>query len=133
MKQLLLNKWFIIALLIISVVIYQRLTNPALVYDPNPTFIETLTDRSQYYIRELLGQNHQMYSVQLDEIQNNLNTFYLIIGLGITVLIIITIQIIATITHLPIGYLAYPGKFLVIKKSNNDQIQSTQTEKGESE
>ena len=132
MKQLLLNKWFVLALLIISVVIFLRLTNPALVYDPNPTFIETLTDRSQYYIRELLGQNHKMYSVQLDEIQNNLNTFYMIIGFGITFLIIITIQIIATITHLPIGYLAYPGKFLVIKKSNKAQLQST-SEKGESE
>ena len=116
MKNFFTNKWIILTLLIISVVIFLRLTNPALVYDPNPTFIETLTDRSQYYIRELLGQNHEMYSVQIDEIQNNLNTFYLIIGLGITVLIIITIQIIATISHLPIGYLAYPGKFLVIKK-----------------
>ena len=131
MKNFFTNKWVILALIIISVVIYQRLKSPALVYDP--TFIETLTNRSQYYIRELLGQNHQMYFVQLDEVKNNFNTFYLIIGLGITVLIIITIQIIATISHLPIGYLAYPGKFLVIKKSNKAQLQSTQTEKGESE
>ena len=72
-------------------------------------------------------------NITINEIKNNLNTFYLIIGLGITVLIIITIQIIATITHLPIGYLAYPGKFLVIKKSNKAQMQLTQTEEGESE
>jgi hypothetical protein len=65
----------------------------------------------------------------LDEIRDNLNTFYLIIISGFAILIIITIQIIAAITRLPIGYLAYPGKFLVIKKSNEAQ---NLKEKGES-
>ena len=131
MKQFFTNKWVILFLILFPVMIYLQFKLSPNVHDP--TFIESLTNRSQYYIRELLGQNHQMYSVQLDEIKNNLNTYYLIIGLGITVLIIITIQIIATITHLPIGYLAYPGKFLVIKKSNKAQQHSTPTEKGESE
>jgi len=130
MKQIFTNKWVILCLILIAVMFYLQARLPS-AYEP--TLIETWTDRSKYYIQELLGQNHQMYSVMLDEVRSNLNTFYLIIGLGITVLIIITIQIIATITHLPIGYLAYPGKFLVIEKSNKAQIQPTPNKEGETE
>ena len=77
-----------------------------------------MTDRSQYYIRELLDSNYQIFKVMLDEVKADFSTFYLIVISGIALLIIITIQIIATITRLPIGYLAYPCKYLVIKKSN---------------
>lgn len=128
MKQIFTNKWIILCLFLLVLMFYLQQTLPD-TYEP--TLIETLTDRSRYYIRELLGQNNQMYSVMLDEVRSDLNTFYLIIGLGIAVLIIITIQIIATITNLPVGYLAYPGKFLVVKKNNQAHPQLTHTDKGE--
>ena len=133
MKKLFSNKfvWGISLLILLSLIIYLRTFLPDAHYEPG--FMERLTDRSQYYVRELLGQNHQMYTVMLDEVKTNFNTFYLIIVSGITVLILISIQIIATITQLPIGYLAYPGKFLVTKKTDKAQLQLTSNEKGESE
>ena len=127
------NKWTlgILLLILFSLSIYLRTFFPDAYYEPG--FVDRLTDRSQYYVRELLDNNFQIFSVMLDEVKSDFNTFYLIIISGITVLIIITIQIIATITHLPIGYLAYPGKYLVIKKSKKAQLHSTPEEKGESE
>ena len=126
------NKYVLAALILtlLPLFVYLRIKFPAPSYY-EPGFVERLTDRSQYYIRELLDNNFQIFNVMLDEIRINFNAFYLIIITGITFLLIITIQIIATITYLPIGYLAYPGKFLIIKKS--DKAQSTLTEEGESE
>jgi len=126
------NKYVLAALIItlLPLLVYLRIKFPAPSYY-EPGFVERLTDRSQYYIRELLDNNFQIFNVMLDEVRINFNAFYLIIITGITFLLIFTIQVIATIAHLPIGYLAYPGKFLIIKKS--DKAQSTLTEEGESE
>ena len=131
MKKLLDNKWWylIFLLILFGFLLYLKTLFPDPYYEPG--FINRLTDRSQYFVRELLDNNFHTFSVMLDEVRTNFNTFYLIIISGITVLIIITIQIIATITRLPIGYLAYPGKYLVIKKSN--VAQSTSKEEGEVE
>ena len=131
MKLFLKKWWYLILILILfGMLLYLKLHFPDPYYKPG--FVARLTDRSQYYVRELLDNNYHVFSVMLDEVRVNFNTFYLIIISGFTVLIIITIQIIATITRLPIGYLAYPGKYLVIKKSNVAHTQSNQT-KGETE
>jgi hypothetical protein len=106
MKKLLDNKWWylIFLLILFGFLLYLKTLFPDPYYEPG--FINRLTDRSQYFVRELLDNNFHTFSVMLDEVRTNFNTFYLIIISGITVLIIITIQIIATITRLPIGYLA---------------------------
>ena len=131
MKKLLDNKWWylIFLLILFGFLLYLKTLFPDPYYEPG--FINRLTDRSQYFVRELLDNYFHIFSVMLDEVRTNFNTFYLIIISGITVLIIITIQIIATITRLPIGYLAYPGKYLVIKKSNNAHKQLTHNQEGE--
>ena len=133
MKKLLDNKWWylIFLLILFGFLLYLKTLFPDPYYEPG--FINRLTDRSQYFVRELLDNNFHIFSVMLDEVRTNFNTFYLIIISGITVLIIITIQIIATITRLPIGYLAYPGKYLVIKKSNVAHKQLTHNQEGETE
>ncbi len=125
------GKWFFILIFgfMIGLIIY-------LAVDSNPpqtqTFYDMLTDKTQYYVRELLDLNHQLYAVMFDEVKTELNGFYLAITLVGLTISILTLQIIAAITRLPIGYLTYPGKFLVIKKSNiAQQILETKTEKGE--
>ena len=125
--KLFLKKWGFVVLMLIffGLLLYLKLHFPDPYYEPG--FVARLTDRSQYYVRELLDNNYHVFSVMLDEVRVNFNTFYLIIISGFTVLIIITIQIIATITRLPIGYLAYPGKYLVIKRSTIAHTQSNQT------
>jgi len=127
--KLFLNKWgFVVLMLIFFILLlYLKSHFPDPYFEPG--FVDRISDRSQYYVRELLDNNFHIFSVMLDEVRTNFNTFYLIIISGFTVLIIITIQIIATITRLPIGYLAYPGKYLVIKKSKI--AQSTSKEEGE--
>ena len=125
--KLLLNKWLWLILIILGIGFWFNLKHPGMLYDP--LWLNQLTDKSHIYLRELLDYNYRIYAVMLDEIRDNLNTFYLIIISGFAILIIITIQIIAAITRLPIGYLVYPGKFLVIKKSS---LALTLKEKGES-
>ena len=99
----------------------------------NHSLYEILTDKTQYYVKELLDLNHQLYSVMFDEVKTELNGFYLVISLVGLSVIILTLQIIAAITRLPLGYLAYPGKFLVVKRSKVAQILLTPTEKGETQ
>jgi hypothetical protein len=125
--KLLLNKWLWLILIILGIGFWFNLRHPGMLYDP--TWFNQLTDKSHIYVKEILDYNYRIYAVMLDEIRDNLNTFYLIIITGFAILIVITIQIIAAITRLPIGYLAYPGKFLVIKNSNEAQ---NLKEKGES-
>ena len=126
------NKWFFICILIAILILWMMLDLPSSYNPPpQPTMYEILTDRTQYYFKELIAYNSQIYSVMLDEVESDLNGFYLIISLVGLAVIILTLQIIAAITRLPIGYLAYPGKFLVVKRSKVAQIQLTPTEKGE--
>ena len=125
------GRWILILIFgfMIGLIIY-------LAIDSNPpqthTFYDMLTDKTQYYMRELLDLNHQLYSVMFDEVKTELNGFYLAITLVGLTISILTLQIIAAITRLPIGYLAYPGKFLVIKKSNvAQQLLEIKIRKGE--
>ena len=124
------NKWFFIFVLITVMLTWLIIVLPFGYNPPQPSFYERFTDRTQYYLKELIGYNSQIYSVIIDEVESDLNGFYLAISfVGLSV-IILTLQIIAAITRLPIGYLAYPGKFLVIKKSNiAQQLLEVKTEK----
>ena len=127
------NKWFFIFVLITILIIWLILDLPFGYHPPQPTFYERFTDRTQYYLKELMDYNFQIYSVMMDEVESDLNGFYLVISLVGLSVIILTLQIIAAITRLPIGYLAYPGKFLVVKRSKVAQIQLTPKEKGETQ
>lgn len=126
------NKWFFIFVLIAILIIWLKFDLPiGFNPPPVPSLYERLTDRTQYYLKELMDYNSQIYLVMMDEVKTELNGFYLTISIVGLSVIILTLQIIAAITRLPIGYLAYPGKFLVVKRSKVAQIQVTQTEKGE--
>ena len=127
------NKWFFIFVLIAILVVWLMLDLPFSYHPPQPSFYERFTDRTQYYLKELMDYNFQIYSVMIDEDESELNGFYLVISLVGLSVIILTLQIIAAITRLPIGYLAYPGKFLVVKRSKVAQIQLTPKEKGETQ
>ena len=124
------NVWFLIFLLIVLLVISIKFHLPIGYHLPDTSFYDRLADRSQYYLKELMDYNFQIYSVMMDEVRTDLNGFYLIISIVGLSVIILTLQIIAAITRLPLGYLAYPGKFLVIKKSNLAQL--TPKQEGES-
>jgi len=126
------SKWFfiLIFILMIGLIIYLAANKTP---PPNPSFYEILTDRTQYYVKELLDLNHKLYLVMFDEVEADLNGFYLVISLVGLSVIILTLQIIAAITRLPLGYLAYPGKFLVINKSKVALIQVTPNKEGETE
>ena len=127
------NKWFFVFVLIAILILWLIFDLPFGYHPPPPTFYERFTDRTQYYFKELIGYNSMIYSVMLDEVKAELKGFYLVISLVGLSVIILTLQIIAAITRLPIGYLAYPGKFLVVKRSKVAQIQLTPTEKGETQ
>ena len=131
--KILSNKWFFIFVLIAILILWLILDLPFGYHPPQLSFYERFTDRTQYYLKELMDYNFQIYSVMMDEVESDLNGFYLVISfVGLSV-IIITLQIIAAITRLPIGYLAYPGKFLVVKRSKVAQILLTPKEKGETQ
>ncbi len=125
------NKWFFIFVLIAILILWLIFDLPFGYHPPQPSFYERFTDRTQYYFKELIGYNSMIYSVMLDEVKAELKGFYLVISLVGLSVIILTLQIIAAITRLPLRYLAYPGKFLVVKRSKVAQIQVTPTEKGE--
>ena len=127
------NKWFFIFVLIATIIILIMIDLPFGYHPPQPTFYERFTDRTQYYLKELMDYNFQIYSVMMDEVESDLNGFYLVISLVGLSVIILTLQIVAAITRLPLGYLAYPGKFLVVKRSKVAQILLTPKEKGETE
>lgn len=127
------NKWFFIFVLITTIIILIMIDLPFGYHPPQPSFYERFTDRTQYYLKELIGYNSMIYSVMLDEVKAELKGFYLVISLVGLSVIILTLQIIAAITRLPIGYLAYPGKFLVVKRSKVAQILLTPKEKGETQ
>ena len=131
--KILSNKWFFICVLITILIIWLILDLPFGYHPPQPTFYERFTDRTQYYLKELMDYNFQIYSVMMDEVESDLNGFYLVISLVGLSVIILTLQIIAAITRLPIGYLAYPGKFLVVKRSKVAQILLTPKDKGETQ
>ena len=116
MMKILTSKWLWLILLIFILAIF--LSNPFPGIHNHPSFISELSDKSHIYLREILEYNYQLYEVMLDDVKNNLNTFYILIISGFTILIIITLQIVSVITRLPMGYLVKPNKYLVTKKSN---------------
>lgn len=121
------SKWFFIPLVIILGLIFIKLVLPSGNSQPLiPTLYEMVTDRTRYYLSELVDYNFRIYQTMMDEVRADLNWFYFIISLVGISGIIITLQVIAAITRLPIGYLAYPGKFLVVKRSKVLQIQINQ-------
>ena len=116
MMKILTSKWFWLIILIIILAIF--LSNPFPGIHNHPSFISELSDKSHIYLREILEYNYQLYEVMIDDVKNNLNTFYILIISGFAILIILTLQIVSVITRLPMGYLIKPDKYLVTKKSN---------------
>ena len=83
------NKWFFIFVLIAILILWLIFDLPFGYNPPQPSFYERFTDRTQYYLKELMDYNCQIYSVMIDEVESELNGFYLVISLvGLSVIIL---------------------------------------------
>jgi len=113
------GKWILI---IILLVIAMFLMNMKINMEENlarPSFYEVFSQRSQRHIDDIKAYAYQIYSVMIEEVQNDKQSFEIIMIIGFLFILVIAIQIIIAITRLPPGYLIKPEKYRINKKSES--------------
>jgi len=125
------GKW---VLIIILLVIAMFLMNMKINMEENlarPSFFELFTQRSQRHIDDIKAYAYQIYSVMIEEVQNDKQTFEIIMIIGFLFILVIAIQIIIAITRLPPGYLIKPDKYRIRKKSESSNTTNNENHEKE--
>ncbi|MCK4378666.1 MAG: hypothetical protein KAW01_04955 [Deltaproteobacteria bacterium] len=111
------KKWLLIGFLAIVAIVLMNIKINMEEKVTRPSFYEVFSQRSQRHIDDIKSYAYQIYSVMIEEVQNDKQNFANIMIIGFLGIGIIAILIIIAITRLPAGYLAKLDKYSVIKKS----------------
>jgi len=119
------KKWILIAFLLVVAITLMNMKINMEEKVTRPSFYETFSQRSQRHIDDIKAYAYQIYSVMIEDVQNDKQSFETIMIIGFLAIAIILIQIIIAITRLPPGYLIRPNTYMVIKKSEIEIHTST--------
>ena len=111
------KKWLLIGFLFIVALIAMNMKINLEEGYTRPSLYEVFSQRSQRHIDDVKAYAYQIYSVMIEEVQNDKQSFATIMAIGFLGIGIIVIQIIIAITRLPPGYLIRPDSYAVIEKS----------------
>ena len=111
------KKWLLIGFLLIVAMVMLNMKINMEEKVTRPSFYEVFSQRSQRHIDDIKAYAYQIYSVMIEEVQDDKQSFETIMIIGFLFILVITIQIIMAITRLPPGYLIKPDKYTVKKKS----------------
>ena len=123
------KKWLVIAFLLVVAMIAMNMKINMEEKVTRPSFYEIFSQRSQRHIDDIKAYAYQIYSVMIEEVQNDKQSFETIMIIGFLAIVIILIQIIIAITRLPPGYLSKPDKYMVTKKTETEASNSTNDER----
>ena len=111
------KKWLLIGFLLMIAIVLMNMKINMEEKLTRPSFYEIFSQRSQRHIDDIKAYAYQIYSVMLEDVQNDKQSFESIMIMGFLFIMVIVIQIIIAITRLPPGYLVKPDKYSVEKKS----------------
>ena len=121
------KKWLLIGFLLVIAMVLMNIKINMEEKFTRPSFYEVFSQRSQRHIDDIKAYAYQIYSVMIEEVQNDKQNFTTIMIIGFLFILVITIQIIMAITRLPPGYLIKPEKYSVKKKTEIETSTSTKT------
>ena len=113
------GKWILIIILFVIAMFMMNMKINMEEEITRPSFYEVFTQRSQHHIDDIKSYAYQIYSVMIEEVQNDKQTFEIIMIIGFLFILVMSIQIILAITRLPPGYLIKPEKYRIKKKSES--------------
>ena len=125
------KKWLLIAFLLVVAITLMNMKINMEEKVTRPSFYEIFSQRSQRHIDDIKAYAYQIYSVMIEEVQNDKQSFETIMIIGFLVIVILFIQIITAITRLPLGYLSKPDKYMVTKKTETEASNSTNHERSQ--
>ena len=123
------KRWLLIIFLVVIALVMMNMKINMEEKCARPSFYEIFSQRSQRHINDVKAYAYQIYSVMIEEVQNDKQSFEIIMIIGFLAIVIILIQIIIAITRLPPGYLSKPDKYSVKKKSITEQPTTNERKK----
>jgi len=111
------KKWLVIACLLAAAMFAMHLKINLEERFARPAFHELFSQHSQSHIADIKAYAYQLYSVMIEEVQNDKHGFIITIIIGFLAMVILVMQIIIAITRLPPGYLLRPDSYVVVKKT----------------
>ena len=125
------KRWLLIIFLVVIALVMMNMKINMEEKITRPSFYELFSQRSQRHIDDVKAYAYQIYSVMIEEVQNDKQSFEIIMIIGFLAIVIILIQIIIAITRLPPGYLSKPDKYMVTKKTETKASNSTNHERSD--
>ena len=110
------KRWLLIIFLLVIALVMMNMKINMEERVTSPSFYEIFSQRSQRHIDDVKAYAYQIYSVMIEEVQNDKQSFETIMIIGFLAIAIILIQIIIAITRLPPGYLTKPDKHMSQRK-----------------